>query len=155
MSIIPVSINTMEQKECRAKWPCCFKDIFISLYIYIYIVLPLNNGPVTRCVKWQVARALRRVCRERFPQHQLRRKPLVSDPGMHHSMWVTHLPWCMSGSLTRGGGENVPGTAGACASLNFTYLAKGPCHGVPEPVWHCPGHGGAVATWFWHITACL
>ena len=34
-----------------------------------------------------------------------------------------HVPWCMSGSLTCGGGENVPG---ACATRNFTYLSRGP-----------------------------
>ena len=28
--------------------------------------------------------------------------PLVSDPGMHHGTCVTHVPWCMSGSLTSG-----------------------------------------------------
>ena len=27
---------------------------------------------------------MRRECRERFPRHRLQRKPLVSDPGMHH-----------------------------------------------------------------------
>ena len=26
--------------------------------------------------------------------------PRVSDPGMHHGMCVTHVPWCMPGSLT-------------------------------------------------------
>ena len=46
---------------------------------------------------------------------RFRRKPLVSDPGMHHGTCVTHVPWCMSGSLTCGGGENVPGIPGACA----------------------------------------
>ena len=48
-------------------------------------------------------------CRERFPCHRLQRKPLVSDPDMHHGMCTAHVPWCMSGSLTPGGGENVPG----------------------------------------------
>ena len=33
---------------------------------------------------------------------------------------------CISGTLTRGGGENVPGIPCACATLNFTYLARGP-----------------------------
>ena len=47
--------------------------------------------------------------RERFPRHRLQRKPLVSDPSMHHGSCVTHMPWCMSRSQTRGGGENVPG----------------------------------------------
>ena len=36
------------------------------------------------------------------------------------------MPWCMSGSLTRFGRENVPGIPGACAAHNFTYLARGP-----------------------------
>ena len=43
--------------------------------------------------------------REYFPRHRLQRKPLVR---------VTHVPWCMSGWLTRGGRENVPGIPGAC-----------------------------------------
>ena len=50
-----------------------------------------------------------------FPTHRLQRKPLVSDPDMHHGTCVTHVPWCMSGSLTCGGGENVPGIPSACA----------------------------------------
>ena len=57
----------------------------------------------------------------------LQRKPLVSDPGMHHCTCVTHVPWCMSGSLSRDGVENVPGIPGACATHNFTYLVRGPC----------------------------
>ena len=71
---------------------------------------------------------MRRECRERFPRHRLERKPLVCDPGMHHGTCVTHMPWCMSGSLTRGGGENVPGIPGACATCNFAYLVRGPWH---------------------------
>ena len=49
------------------------------------------------------------------PRRRFQRKPLVSDPGMHHGTCVTHVPWCMSGSLTCGDGENVPGIPGACA----------------------------------------
>ena len=44
----------------------------------------------------------------RFPRHRLRRKPLVIDPGMHQGTCVMHVPWYISGSLTRGGGEIVP-----------------------------------------------
>ena len=58
--------------------------------------------------------------RERFTRHRLKRKPLVRYPGMHHDAWVTHVPWCMSGSLTRVGWENVPG---ACATRNFMQEA--------------------------------
>ena len=40
---------------------------------------------------------MRRECRKRFPP------PLrVSDPDMHHGKCVTHVPWCMRGSLTGG-----------------------------------------------------
>ena len=50
-----------------------------------------------------------------FPRRRFQRKLLVSDHGMHHGTCVTHVPWCMSGSLTCGDGENVPGIPGACA----------------------------------------
>ena len=50
-----------------------------------------------------------------FPRRRFQRKLLVSDPGMHHSTCVTHVLWCMSGSLTCGDGESVPGIPGACA----------------------------------------
>ena len=66
-----------------------------------------------------------RMRRECFPGHRLQRKPLVGDPGMHHGTCVTHVPWWMSGLLTPGGGENVPGIPGACATRNFTYLVRG------------------------------
>ena len=49
------------------------------------------------------------------PRRRSQRKPLVSDPGMHHGTCVTHVPWCMSGSHTCGDGENVPDIPGACA----------------------------------------
>ena len=52
-----------------------------------------------------------------FPRGRLQRKLLVSDLDMHHGTCVTHVPWCMSGSLTYGGGENVPGIPGACAPV--------------------------------------
>ena len=47
-----------------------------------------------------------------------------------------HVPCCMSGSLTRGGGENIPGIPGACATRNLTYLARGPWMGVCIPLYH-------------------
>ena len=69
---------------------------------------------------------MRREYRERFPRNQLQKKPIASDLDMHHGMCVTHVPWCMSGSLTHGGVENVPGIPGACVTRNFTYLERGP-----------------------------
>ena len=70
---------------------------------------------------------MRRECWERFTRHQLQRKPLVSNPGMNHGTCVTHMPWCMSGSLIHVAGEHVPGIPGACATCNFAYLTRGPC----------------------------
>ena len=75
---------------------------------------------------------MRREYRERFPRHRFQRK--VSDPDMHHGTCVTHVPWCMSGSLTRGGRDNVPSILGACATHNLTYLARGPWNHM---IWVC------------------
>ena len=69
---------------------------------------------------------MRRECRESFPRHRLQRKPVVSDPNIHHDTCVTHVSGCMSGSLTSSDGENVFGIPGACATRNFPYLARGP-----------------------------
>ena len=49
------------------------------------------------------------------PHRRFQRKQLVNDPGIPHGTCVTHVPWCISGSLTRDGGENVPDIPGACA----------------------------------------
>ena len=65
-----------------------------------------------------------------FPRHWLQRKTLVSDPGMHHGTCVTHVPWCMSGSLVPDGGENVPGIPGACAPAIFRIWQE--AHGQRE-----------------------
>ena len=64
-----------------------------------------------------------------FPRRRFQRKPLVSDPDMHHGTCVTHVPWCMSGSLTCGNGENVPGIPGACAPGILRIWQE--AHGVP------------------------
>ena len=73
---------------------------------------------------------MQRECRKSFVRHRLQRNVVVSDPSIHHGTCVTHIPWCMSGSLTRGGRINVSGIPGACATRNFTYLERGllkPC----------------------------
>ena len=90
------------------------------------------NGPLARYVKVRVAHAPRMP-----PSSTL--KPVVSDPGMHQGTCGTHVPWCMSGSLTRGGGENVPGIPGACAICNFIYLASCPLRGICTVLNHICG----------------
>ena len=49
-----------------------------------------RNGPLARYVKLRVAPGMF------FPPTR------VSDPDMHHGTYVTHVPWCMPGSLTSG-----------------------------------------------------
>ena len=68
------------------------------------------------------------------PRRRLQRKPLVNDPGMHHGTCVTHVPWCMSGSLTRGGGETFPAFP-AHAHPQFYLSGK---RSIRPSVWH-PG----------------
>ena len=86
---------------------------------------------------YSCALRMRWECQERFSRHRLQRKPLVSDPGMHHGTCVTYVPCCMSGSLTRGGGESVPGIPGTWAIRNFTYLIRDPWHVnvLAGPLW--------------------
>ena len=79
-----------------------------------------------------------------FPCRRLQRKLLVSDPDMHHGTCVTHVPWCMSGSLTRGVGENVPGIPGACAPAILCIWQEA----------HCSDHLGGMMT-SWHGIAFL
>ena len=106
--------------------------IYSSVHFASFVSLLLGNIPQYGSFMGLLPNTLncglrmRREWREHFPRHRLHRKPPVIDPGMHHGTCVTHVPWCMSGSITRDGGENVPGIPGACATLKFTYLARGP-----------------------------
>ena len=83
---------------------------------------------------------------------------LISDPGIHHGTCVTHVPWCISGSLTRGGEENVPGIPGACATRNIMYLVRCPwpthCGDSPStvgPERRIESHGDGV----WRVVAAF
>ena len=62
-----------------------------------------SHEPLTRYVKLRVEHTPGMP--GTFSRHQLQRKTQVSDPGMHHGTCVTHVPWCMSGSLTCGVGK--------------------------------------------------
>ena len=67
-------------------------------------LIRMSHGSLTRYVKLRVGRAPGMP--GTFSRHRLQRKPLVSDPGMHHGTCVTHVSCCMSGSLTLGGMRN-------------------------------------------------
>ena len=60
-----------------------------------------SHGPLTRYVKLRVAHAPGMPGTISPP---LTSKETASYPGMHHGTCFTHVPWCMSGSLARGGG---------------------------------------------------
>ena len=79
------------------------------------------NGPLTRYAKLWVAHAPGMPGTFSPPPTSKE-----TDPGMHNGTCVTHVPWCMPGSLNRGDGESVPGIPSACATCNFKYLARGP-----------------------------
>ena len=95
-----------------------------SAHSHDHVYNQSGHGPLARYVKLRVAHAPGML--GTFFRHQVQRKPLFSHPGMHHGTCVTHVPWCMSGSLSRGGGKNVAGIPGACVTRDFTYLARGP-----------------------------
>ena len=59
------------------------------------IRIPLAHGPLTRFIKLRIAHA------PRMPG-TFYLLPGISDPGMHPGTCVTHVPWCMPGSLTSG-----------------------------------------------------
>ena len=101
---------------------------------WLVAVVSVNSEAYMKIVKYtlwasyQISKISGCACagNERFPRHRLNKKSLVSDPGMHHGTCVTHVSWFMSGSLGCGGGKNVPGIPGACATRSFAYLVRGP-----------------------------
>ena len=62
-----------------------------------------------------------------FHGRRFQRKPIVSDPGMHHGACVTHVPRCMSGSLACADGEKCSRHFRRMRTRNFTYLVR-PMH---------------------------
>ena len=72
---------------------------------------------------------------ERFPRHRW-----LSDPDMHHGTYVTHVPWCMPGSLTssfiwsRRCGETFPAFL-AHAQPTFYVSGKRPMETLSAQYW--------------------
>ena len=79
---------------------------------------------------------MRRECQKRLPCHRIHRKLLVSDTGMHHDTYVTHVSWCMSGSLNLGGGKRSLHSR-RMRNPQFTYLTRGPFRGIIDLPWAC------------------
>ena len=83
------------------------------------------------------------------------RKPLVKDSDMHHGTCVTHVPWCMSGSLTCGGGKTFPAFS---AHAHPQFYASGPWQNTIYPVlrlvdtMHCLIVNSIYRYKTWHCT---
>ena len=73
---------------------------------------------------------MRRECRERFPHH----RGIAIPTCITARAWRTCRDVCrdryLAVSYEAGGGENVSGIPGACATRNFTYLARGPWQAI-------------------------
>ena len=88
-----------------------------------------RHGPLTRYVKLRVAHAPGMPGTFCPPRR-------VSDPDMHHGTCVTHVPWCMPGSLTSGflwsrWREKRSRHSRRMRNRNFPYLARGPWRHQP------------------------
>ena len=96
-----------------------------------------SDGPLTRYLKLRVGHVP--WMPGTFSHHRLQRKLLFNDPGMYHGTWVTHVPWCMSRSITRGGGKT---------------FAAFPAHAQPaiSRIWQ-EAHGQCyvIGVWFFQI----
>ena len=85
---------------------CTYEVLFVSKKHTFYVLpCPLSHcaclsrhdhhGRLNRYIKLRIAHAPGMSGTFSPP-------PRVSDPGMHHGTCVTHVPWCMPGSLTSG-----------------------------------------------------
>ena len=75
---------------------------------YLYFVYILHFGRVLQgrgpfILTW-VSCQIRKIAGAHAPgmPGTFSQPPRVSDPDMHHGTCVTHVPWCMPGSLTSG-----------------------------------------------------
>ena len=107
-------------------WACILWTPWITNYIYIK--RPWASYQIRKIAVCACAGNAGNV----FPRRRLHRKPLVSDPGMHHGTCVTHVPWCMSASLTRGDGKKLPAIPGACAAAILRIWQEAHCEKWPS-----------------------
>ena len=98
-----------------------FSEIWIEIYAFSFVKMHLKMpsgkwrpsclglNVLTLCgLNWifSIRKMVQKLfCREQFI-------PLVFDPGMHQGTCVTHVLWCILGSLTCGGGKTFPALPG-------------------------------------------
>ena len=85
--------------NCRSHWAYCYSYPTHSFFCLWCLKIPAevdqHHGLLTRYVKLWAAHA------PGMPE-MFSPPPMVSDPDMHRGTCVTHVPWCMTGSLTSG-----------------------------------------------------
>ena len=129
------SILAIHQSIIKYLWISIFESLIHNLItqirnnIYFWIYMPWASYQIRKIAGCACAGNAGNV----FPRRRFQRKLLVSDPGMHHGTCVTHVPWCMSGSLTCGDGENVPGIPSACAPAILRIWQEAHAYGNPLP----------------------
>ena len=74
---------------------CSIKLYMTAIHREPTVVRRYLEWPLTRYTKLRVTHAPGMPGTFSLP-------PWVNDPDMHHDTCVTHVPWCMPGSLTRG-----------------------------------------------------
>ena len=119
------------------RWQICLWKFYLSFNVSIHALSIFSScqhchyGPLTRYTKLRVAHGPG-ILGTGSPSQR------VSDPDMHQGTCVSHVPWCMLGSLTSSFvwhcGENNPGIPGACTTRNFP---KGSMNAKSV---HLPGH---------------
>ena len=70
-------------------------------HIRIFVIFMIYDIP--KCMAWTSCQ-IREIASAHAPgmPGTFSPSPQVSDPDMHHGTCVTHVPWCMPGSLTTG-----------------------------------------------------
>ena len=110
---VTISLNCVVISLSETGLRCHYSDNACHLTPVIYITAKYDITAAShQWASYQIRKIAGCACAGNagnvFPRRRFQRKPIVSDPGMHHGTCVTHVPWCMSGSLTCGDGENVP-----------------------------------------------
>ena len=125
--VITVTDGSAYNDICTLDMDCRLVPVwwFIKHNICWCYQYPEWHGTLTRYVKLRVAHALGMPGTFSPPPTS---KETASSQSRHASRHVRHAPVVMhigiANPLWRG--QNVPGIPGACATRNFTYLARGP-----------------------------
>ena len=121
-----VAINTMHLKKYVQGFVLCGDSVKVES----------NHGPIrVNSLAWasyqirQISGCAFAGNAENAPTISKQRKPLINDTGMHNGTWVTHVPCCMLGSLTRMAGKHSRHSRRMCnPQMNVSPTGEPPGH---------------------------